>query len=54
MSIGFWVFTIGSGLIFINDQIKQGIPNLLGFIPIFFIGLLVDGLIALITNEIDS
>lgn len=53
MSIGFWVFAVGSVLIVINSLIKQGIPNLLGFIPIIIIGLLIDGLNALLTGRVD-
>lgn len=53
MSIGFWVFAVGSVLIVINGLIKQGIPNLLGFIPVIIIGLLIDGLNALLTGRID-
>lgn len=53
MSIGFWVFAVGSVLIVINGLIKQGIPNLLGFIPIIIIGLLIDGLNALLTGRVD-
>lgn len=53
MSIGFWVFAVGSVLILINGLIKQGMPNLLGFIPIIIIGLLIDGLNALLTDGVD-
>lgn len=53
MSIGFWVFAVGSVLIVINGLIKQGMPNLLGFIPIIIIGLLIDGLNALLTVGVD-
>lgn len=53
MSIGFWVFAVGSVLIVINGLIKQGIPNLLGFIPIIIIGLLIDGLNTLLTGGVD-
>lgn len=43
MSIGFWVFAVGSVLILVNALIKRGMPNFLGFIPIVIIGIMIDG-----------
>lgn len=54
MSIGFWVFAVGSILIIINGFIKQGMPDLLGFIPIIIIGLLIDGINFLFADGMDS